>query len=248
MSPPFGGRWTPPVPTLCSSSTGSPPSPRIDFQQDAWGVDLAVSGSQKGFMMPPGLALLGVSRKALEAHAALGEGGGMERCYFSFADMVAANDTGYFPLHTADSSAARAPGVAGPAAGRRSPAGLRTSPPAGRGGPARRRRARTRPVRHRLGVGVRHGLGDPRPRRRRQQRRRAHRLPALPHVVRGGPVEGGRQGVPDRTPRRLQRGDVPDRTGRCRDLAQRRRRQGRARRGRRRGPDLLPRATSNRAS
>lgn len=71
----------------------------IDFQQDAWGVDLAVSGSQKGFMMPPGLALLSVSRKALEAHAALGEGGGMEHCYFSFADMAAANDTGYFP-HT----------------------------------------------------------------------------------------------------------------------------------------------------
>ena len=35
----------------------------IDFQQDAWGVDLAVSGSQKGFMMPPGLALLGVSQQ-----------------------------------------------------------------------------------------------------------------------------------------------------------------------------------------
>jgi alanine-glyoxylate transaminase / serine-glyoxylate transaminase / serine-pyruvate transaminase len=72
----------------------------IDFQQDAWGVDLAVSGSQKGFMMPPGLALLGVSAKALEAHAALGDSnnhGGMNRSYFSFADMAASNDTGYFP-------------------------------------------------------------------------------------------------------------------------------------------------------
>ena len=68
----------------------------IDFQQDAWGVDLAVSGSQKGFMMPPGLAFRSVSRKALEAHAALGEDG-MNRCYFSFADMEATNDNGYFP-------------------------------------------------------------------------------------------------------------------------------------------------------
>ncbi len=68
----------------------------IDFRQDAWGVDLAVSGSQKGLMLPPGLAVLSVSEKALQAHAAL-EGGGMERCYFSFADMVATNDAGYFP-------------------------------------------------------------------------------------------------------------------------------------------------------
>ncbi len=66
----------------------------LDFQQEAWGVDLAVSGSQKGFMLPPGLAILSVSQKALDANAA---GAGMERCYFSFADMIATNDTGYFP-------------------------------------------------------------------------------------------------------------------------------------------------------
>lgn len=65
----------------------------IDFQQDAWGVDLAVSGSQKGFMLPPGLALLGVSQKALVA----AEASTMERCYFSFRDMVLSNDVGYFP-------------------------------------------------------------------------------------------------------------------------------------------------------
>lgn len=68
----------------------------IDFQQEAWGVDLAVSGSQKGLMLPPGLAVLSVSQKALAAHAALGDGG-MERCYFSFSDMVTTNDAGYFP-------------------------------------------------------------------------------------------------------------------------------------------------------
>lgn len=68
----------------------------IDFQQDAWGVDLAVSGSQKGFMLPPGLAFLSVSAKALAAHAELGNEG-MARCYFSFTDMINTNDGGYFP-------------------------------------------------------------------------------------------------------------------------------------------------------
>jgi alanine-glyoxylate transaminase/serine-glyoxylate transaminase/serine-pyruvate transaminase len=65
----------------------------IDFRQDEWGVDLAVSGSQKGLMLPPGLGFLSVSAKALEASKT----GGMERCYFSFEDMVATNDQGYFP-------------------------------------------------------------------------------------------------------------------------------------------------------
>jgi alanine-glyoxylate transaminase/serine-glyoxylate transaminase/serine-pyruvate transaminase len=65
----------------------------IDFRQDEWGVDLAVSGSQKGLMLPPGLGFLSVSARALEASKT----GVMERCYFSFEDMVAANDNGYFP-------------------------------------------------------------------------------------------------------------------------------------------------------
>jgi alanine-glyoxylate transaminase/serine-glyoxylate transaminase/serine-pyruvate transaminase len=65
----------------------------IDFRQEEWGVDLAVTGSQKGLMLPAGLSVLGVSRKALDA----AERSGMERCYFSFADQVKANDGGYFP-------------------------------------------------------------------------------------------------------------------------------------------------------
>jgi alanine-glyoxylate transaminase/serine-glyoxylate transaminase/serine-pyruvate transaminase len=65
----------------------------IAFHQDDWGVDLAVSGSQKGLMLPPGLAFLSVSPKALEAANAAN----MERCYFSFADMITTNDAGYFP-------------------------------------------------------------------------------------------------------------------------------------------------------
>ncbi|MDF2977847.1 MAG: sgaA [Actinomycetospora sp.] len=65
----------------------------LDFRQDDWGVDIAVAGSQKGFMLPAGLAMLGVSEKALEA----AERSTTERCYFAFSDMIAANDVGYFP-------------------------------------------------------------------------------------------------------------------------------------------------------
>ena len=70
------------------SSIGS-----IKFEMEKWGVDLAVAGSQKGFMLPAGLGLLAVSDKALDAH----ENARMARCYFSFADMIKLNDTGYFP-------------------------------------------------------------------------------------------------------------------------------------------------------
>lgn len=65
----------------------------IDFQQEGWGVDLAVTGSQKGLMLPAGLAVLGVSDKALEASKTAT----MPRCYFDFADMIKTNDAGYFP-------------------------------------------------------------------------------------------------------------------------------------------------------
>jgi alanine-glyoxylate transaminase / serine-glyoxylate transaminase / serine-pyruvate transaminase len=70
------------------SSLGS-----IDFRMDEWGVDLTVSGSQKGFMLPAGLAFLGVSQKALAAMPSAKS----KRCYFDLADMIKANATGYFP-------------------------------------------------------------------------------------------------------------------------------------------------------
>ncbi len=65
----------------------------IDFRMDEWGVDCTVSGSQKGFMLPAGLGLLGMSPKALKAM----EGASSRRCYFDIGDMVRANATGYFP-------------------------------------------------------------------------------------------------------------------------------------------------------
>ena len=65
----------------------------LDFRMDEWGVDLAVSGSQKGLMLPTGLGILGVSAKALAARA----DSKLPCSYFSFDDMIAGNDAGYFP-------------------------------------------------------------------------------------------------------------------------------------------------------
>lgn len=65
----------------------------IDFRMDEWGVDVCVSGSQKGFMLPAGLGVTCVSEKALAAR----ETARQPRCYFDYGDMVKANATGYFP-------------------------------------------------------------------------------------------------------------------------------------------------------
>ena len=70
------------------SSIGS-----IDFRMDEWGVDVAVSGSQKGFMMPTGLSLVGVSQKAMDATA----NSNLQNGYFDFQDMLKMNEQGYFP-------------------------------------------------------------------------------------------------------------------------------------------------------
>ena len=65
----------------------------IDFRMDEWGVDLAVTGSQKGFMLPAGLGIVCVSQKAL----ALYDQAKLPRVFFDFGDMRKANATGYFP-------------------------------------------------------------------------------------------------------------------------------------------------------
>jgi alanine-glyoxylate transaminase / serine-glyoxylate transaminase / serine-pyruvate transaminase len=72
------------------SSIGSVP-----FKMDDWGVDLAVTGSQKGLMCPAGFGILAASDKALAAAAKAG----LRRSFFSFADMVVTAKTGFFP-HT----------------------------------------------------------------------------------------------------------------------------------------------------
>jgi alanine-glyoxylate transaminase/serine-glyoxylate transaminase/serine-pyruvate transaminase len=65
----------------------------LDFRMDEWGVDVAVSGSQKGFMLPTGLAIVAVSPKALAAHKTAR----CPRCFFDLADMIRTNKDGFFP-------------------------------------------------------------------------------------------------------------------------------------------------------
>lgn len=72
----------------CVSSLAS-----MDFQMDAWEVDIAVSGSQKGFMLATGMAILCVSPKALAAM----ETAKLPRTFFDFRDMMKANASGGFP-------------------------------------------------------------------------------------------------------------------------------------------------------
>lgn len=72
----------------CVSSLASMP-----FEMDDWGVDIAVSGSQKGFMLITGMAILAVSQKALAAM----ENAKLSRAFFDFRGMMAANAQGGFP-------------------------------------------------------------------------------------------------------------------------------------------------------
>ncbi len=65
----------------------------IDFRMDEWGVDGAISGSQKGFMLPAGAALVAFSQKALQAT----ETAKSMRCFLDLRDQMANNKDGYTP-------------------------------------------------------------------------------------------------------------------------------------------------------
>lgn len=65
----------------------------LDYRHDEWGVDVTISGSQKGLMLPPGLSFNAVSQKALAAN----KSAGLQRSYWDWADMIGPNATGYFP-------------------------------------------------------------------------------------------------------------------------------------------------------
>ena len=65
----------------------------LEFRMDDWGVDLAIAGSQKGFMLPAGLGILAVSQKAL----ALRESARSPRAFFDLGPMMQQNAEGYFP-------------------------------------------------------------------------------------------------------------------------------------------------------
>jgi alanine-glyoxylate transaminase / serine-glyoxylate transaminase / serine-pyruvate transaminase len=70
------------------SSLGS-----IDYRHDEWGVDVTVSGSQKGLMLPPGLSFNAVSPKAL----AVSKTASLPRSFWSWDEMITNNAKGYFP-------------------------------------------------------------------------------------------------------------------------------------------------------
>lgn len=70
------------------SSLGS-----IDYRHDEWGVDVTVSGSQKGLMLPPGLGFNAVSEKALAA----GKHAKLPRSYWDWSEMLEFNRRGFFP-------------------------------------------------------------------------------------------------------------------------------------------------------
>jgi alanine-glyoxylate transaminase/serine-glyoxylate transaminase/serine-pyruvate transaminase len=65
----------------------------IDYRMDEWGVDVTVAGSQKGLMLPPGLAFNAVSAKAL----AVAQRAELPKSYWDWQSMLAANKDGYFP-------------------------------------------------------------------------------------------------------------------------------------------------------
>jgi alanine-glyoxylate transaminase / serine-glyoxylate transaminase / serine-pyruvate transaminase len=70
------------------SSLGS-----VDFQHDAWGVDVTVGGSQKGLMLPPGLSFNAISAKAQAASRTAT----LPRAYWGWDEMLEANKGGFFP-------------------------------------------------------------------------------------------------------------------------------------------------------
>lgn len=65
----------------------------IDFRMDEWGVDIAVSGSQKGFMLPAGMALLAFSPRALAAR----KKAKCAKCFLDIQDHINTNKDGFFP-------------------------------------------------------------------------------------------------------------------------------------------------------
>lgn len=65
----------------------------LDFRFDEWGVDVAISGSQKGLMLPPGLSFNAVGPKALARTSSAT----LSRSYWDWQEMIGLNEKGYFP-------------------------------------------------------------------------------------------------------------------------------------------------------
>ena len=64
-----------------------------EYRHDDWGVDVCVSGSQKGLMLPPGISFNALSPKALEASKT----SKLPKSFWAWDEMLEINKTGYFP-------------------------------------------------------------------------------------------------------------------------------------------------------
>jgi alanine-glyoxylate transaminase/serine-glyoxylate transaminase/serine-pyruvate transaminase len=64
-----------------------------DYQHDAWGVDVTISGSQKGLMLPPGISFNAVSEKAIEA-SRLAQ---LPKSFWAWDEILELNRSGYWP-------------------------------------------------------------------------------------------------------------------------------------------------------
>lgn len=65
----------------------------IDYRHDEWGVDVTVSGSQKGLMLPPGLSFNAIGERAM----AQSKSARMPKSYWEWEPMIAAGEAGFFP-------------------------------------------------------------------------------------------------------------------------------------------------------
>lgn len=64
-----------------------------DYRHDEWGVDVTVSGSQKGLMLPPGISFNAVSKKAIAASKTAK----LPRAFWAWDEIIEMNKTGYWP-------------------------------------------------------------------------------------------------------------------------------------------------------
>ncbi len=64
-----------------------------DYRHDEWGVDVSVSGSQKGLMLPPGISFNAVSQKAVAAS----KSARLPRAFWDWTEILAMNASGYWP-------------------------------------------------------------------------------------------------------------------------------------------------------
>jgi alanine-glyoxylate transaminase/serine-glyoxylate transaminase/serine-pyruvate transaminase len=65
----------------------------MDYRHDEWGVDVAIGGSQKGLMLPPGLGFNAVGQKGLAAS----KSARLHKSYWDWQAMLSANKSGFFP-------------------------------------------------------------------------------------------------------------------------------------------------------